>query len=314
MSISESISVSHECQFLRNWMCLQMTTPVKSMLQDVNSMASTQLDDAKAQVVDVRGQIDTALSNVKELAITKIDEMQEKYLWSNSSESQIPLAETYWAYAYLVRYQYAMVQAVTYAAVLLENPCWMLQMLLLLSAALRAATSEANLACTLINKGTDADVGLFCHWLQGLLCAYGIVMFLILLVFLFTYINWAAGVCFFSFLLNILLIIFALLPIFYTTFMVLLRDTCANMDTLGLKAVSMQTGMDTMAYKAAHFYLAGGELPDGTATDVGGLLASLNPDYDIAALKGKVNDTVMDVLQDIKADYKLQQPVSCRMQ
>ena len=146
--------------------------------------------------------------------------------------------------------------------------------------------------------------------MQALVGAPGLVMLFMMLVFIFTYINWPAGICFFSFLLNILLILFALFPIFYTIFMVALRDTCANVEYIGLQAVKTQMGDTSMAYKLAHFYLADGTLPDGTQTTVVGLVGSINSNYDFDAIKSQVNDTINNALDQISSQYPPRQKVN----
>lgn len=135
-------------------------------------------------------------------------------------------------------------------------------------------------------------------------------MLFMLLVFLCTYLNWAAGVCFFSFLLNILLILFAIIPIIYTIVMVVMRDTCANVEFVGLQALKTKLGEDSMGYKLAHFYLADGTLPNGTTVNIGGLVGSINPNYDIDSLKVQVNQTIADAIDGIKSGYTVQHSVS----
>jgi hypothetical protein len=141
--------------------------------------------------------------------------------------------------------------------------------------------------------------------------AYAVVLLLILFIFLFTWKNCPSGLCMTGFVLNILLAFFALLPIFYTIFMLLMRDTCANVEHVALKAVSLKMGNESMPYAVANFYLGGGKAPDGTNMSVTQLISSIKPDMDIDALKAKVNNVVNQTLADVEGQFTFKQVVSC---
>lgn len=81
---------------------MQLTTPVKDLLGKVNDMATTKLADARSKVSDYTGKIDDAVDKLKKMTVTKVDDMQTKFLVSNSTDGAAPLAEKYWSYAYMV--------------------------------------------------------------------------------------------------------------------------------------------------------------------------------------------------------------------
>jgi hypothetical protein len=141
--------------------------------------------------------------------------------------------------------------------------------------------------------------------------AYAVVLVLILFIFLFTWKNCPSGLCMTGFVLNILLVFFALLPIFYTIFMLLMRDTCANVEYVALKAVSMKMGNDSMAFTVANYYLGGGKAPDGTDMSVSQLVTSIKPDLDIDAMKAQVNNMINSTLADVETKFTFKELVSC---
>jgi hypothetical protein len=136
--------------------------------------------------------------------------------------------------------------------------------------------------------------------MQGMIAPYAVVLVLILLIFLFTWKNCPSGLCMTGFVLNVLLIFFALLPIFYTIFMLLMRDTCANVEQVVLKAVEVKMGNGSMPYTVASYYLGGGKGPDGNDMNVTQLFSTALPDFDIAAMKALATNTVDTALQQVE--------------
>lgn len=140
--------------------------------------------------------------------------------------------------------------------------------------------------------------------------AYAIIVLLILIIWLFTWKNCPSGLCLTGFLLNLLMIFFALLPIFYTIFLLLTRDTCANVEVAAIKAVSIKFGATGMPTKVANYYLNGGKDGNGTSITLSQLVSSISPDIDIDSMKGKINNTVADAVQSITGQYTLRPRVS----
>jgi hypothetical protein len=140
--------------------------------------------------------------------------------------------------------------------------------------------------------------------------AYTVVLLLILFLFLFTWKNCPSGLCMTGFVLNILLAFFALLPIFYTIFMLLMRDTCANVEQVALKAVALKMGNDSMPFTVANYYLGGGKGPDGTDMNITQLIGSIKPDLDIGAMKAQANTTINSMLAQMQG-FNFKSRVSC---
>jgi hypothetical protein len=150
---------------------------------------------------------------------------------------------------------------------------------------------------------------LVCCRLQGMIAPYAVVLVLILLIFLFTWKNCPSGLCMTGFVLNVLLIFFALLPIFYTIFMLLMRDTCANVEQVVLKAVEVKMGNGSMPYTVASYYLGGGKGPDGNDMNVTQLFSTVLPNLDINAMKANATGAVDIALQSV-ASFRLKDRVS----
>jgi len=139
------------------------------------------------------------------------------------------------------------------------------------------------------------------HALQGLLGAYGLVLLVLLLLFLVTLRNCPAGICMIGFILNTLLVVFCLLPILYTILLLVMRDTCANVESVAVKAIDIKTGSNSTAAKVAGFYLGNGSYTDDGTSGLAGLIKGINTDFDVDALKLRVNRTIDDVVDGIKA-------------
>lgn len=146
------------------------------------------------------------------------------------------------------------------------------------------------------------------------MAAYALVMLLVLLVALCSYRNCPAGVCLFSFVLTLLLILFCALPLVYTVTIVALRDGCANVELI-------VADVATNGFHGAGGLAPAGAGPNGTTQ---GSAVTLALDYyfgdpkvnankdasdvlksviDLDALKAKINSTVDDAIAGLQADY-----------
>lgn len=132
--------------------------------------------------------------------------------------------------------------------------------------------------------------------------------------------NCPAGLCAFGCALNLLLLIFTLLPLVYTVAIIALRDGCANVELLVPQAL-------------AAFGPGGGGSSDDAGGSSSGDVVTLVLDYylgdpatqggrgvtdvvrgvfDVDALKLQINATVTDALGDIRSEYSFKPAVRRR--
>lgn len=156
---------------------------------------------------------------------------------------------------------------------------------------------------------------------QGLTCAYAVVMLLVLLLLLCTWRNCPAGLCAFSFLLNVLLIIFCLLPLVYTVAIIALRDGCANVENILTTAITNgDFGLGNLNHLGAGGSNSTGQSPILVVVDYylgdPNVSASESPAQvlsavvDINGLKSEVNSSVSNALADIQGQYTFRTSVS----
>lgn len=234
-------------------------------------------------IANVSSSIRMVADSIQQGAVTNIDQLQALYLPANVTGKRAMTPANAMAWARYVS-----------GAVTLAGSCW--------HCMCQGRAQADRLAC----------------WraaclLQGLLGAYGLVLFLLLLLVIVTLRNFPAGVCCVGFLLNLALILFGLLPVLYTLLLLVMRDTCANMDAVAVRAAGVVSGNDSSTVSlVARYYLTNGTLPDGDS-GIHALAASINPAWDIDAIKGRVNQTVADTLGGITArNLTLQSPVRAR--
>lgn len=142
---------------------------------------------------------------------------------------------------------------------------------------------------------------------QAFLGSYAIIIGLILLVVLFTLMNCPAGVCFGSFLLNTALLLFSALPLVITVGLLLMRDTCGNMEQMAVKAVEHKTGNSSLPAAVSQFYLNSGE--GNSSAGLPAIIKGINADYDVEGFKARVQQSVDEMLKGVTDDFTLRPQV-----
>lgn len=79
-----------------------MTANVDNMLRDINSSATSGLQSARDSVIKYSVQIHNVSQMLRDTVVTKLDDYQTKYIYSNATQGEKPVAEKYWSYAYMV--------------------------------------------------------------------------------------------------------------------------------------------------------------------------------------------------------------------
>jgi hypothetical protein len=149
------------------------------------------------------------------------------------------------------------------------------------------------------------------------MCAYGLIMLLILLLLISAWRNCPAGLCLFGFLLIVLLTVFSVLPLVYTVAVIALRDGCANVEVIaqdiltkggfGLHGLAGAPNGTNPAVLALDYYFGDPAVNQNrSAADV--ILGVV----DVAALKAQVNSSVNDALDGIQRDFEFRPKVSAR--
>lgn len=146
--------------------------------------------------------------------------------------------------------------------------------------------------------------------LQAMLGAYGLVMGLTLVLMLMTLIKCAAGICITGFALNVTLVAFSLIPLITTGGLVLMRDTCGNMDSIAAKAVTLKTGNSTLGPVVSEYYLHG--TASSPSTGLGDIIKGINAEYDVEGIKKSVKGTMDGLLKQVD-DFTLR-PQVCLVQ
>jgi hypothetical protein len=149
--------------------------------------------------------------------------------------------------------------------------------------------------------------------------AYGAVMALILLLLISAYKNFPAGLCALSFLLNLLLIVFCVLPLLYTVAVIALRDGCANVEGLVTEVLTSGQFGGSLGGAGGGNLTGGGARPVLLAVDYyfGDPVANANRSaaavlkgvLDVEALKAQVNASVVEAVAGVKQQYQFRPQV-----
>ncbi|KAF8068235.1 Low molecular mass early light-inducible protein HV90 [Scenedesmus sp. PABB004] len=252
-----------------------VTGPVVSLLDDLGALASGQLAGAQGMVSNVSGMVTGVADRIEALTVTAVDNYQARFLPPRGSGAGGLVAKAS-TYAFYVSRRRGSARGRRGSGERARGH------------AARAAAPGARPSPAPPPAPAPAP--------QGLLAPYAIVLAVLLLLLVAALRNFPAGLCLLGSLLNVLLIIFGLLPVIYTVALLLLRDTCANVEGIAVKAVGLKAGNGSLAASVAGYYLGGGLGPNGTRVGVAELVAGLNPDYDVAGLKARVNATLDGVL------------------
>jgi hypothetical protein len=145
---------------------------------------------------------------------------------------------------------------------------------------------------------------------QAFLGSYAVIIGLVLLVVLFTLINCPAGVCFGSLLLNTALLAFSALPLLMTVGMLLMRDTCGNLEQMAVKAVAHKAGNSSLPTAVSQFYLNSGA--GNSTAGLPEIIKGINAEYDVEGFKARVQQSVDEMLKGVTDDFTLRpQVVDC---
>lgn len=143
--------------------------------------------------------------------------------------------------------------------------------------------------------------------LQAFLGSYAVIIGLILLMVLFTLLNCPAGVCFGGFLLNTALLAFSAIPLLITVGLLLMRDTCGNLETLATKAVAQKVGNSSLPAAVSQFYLSSN--PANSSAGLPAVIKGINADYDVEGFKVRVQQSVDEMLKGVTDDFTLRPQV-----
>jgi len=141
------------------------------------------------------------------------------------------------------------------------------------------------------------------------MASYAAIMGLVLVLLLLTLLNCPAGVCITGFILNTTLVAFSLIPLLLTVGLLLMRDTCGNMEAIAAKAVAQKAGNNSLPAAVSEYYLYGGPaLTNGTAS-LPDIIKGINAEYDVNGFKSRVQQTVDDMLKGVTDDFILRPQV-----
>jgi hypothetical protein len=152
--------------------------------------------------------------------------------------------------------------------------------------------------------------------MQGLMLMYATVVLLVLLLAVSAARNFPTGLCIFGTCLNVMLVFFFLLPLFYTAALIVTRDGCHNAEDMLLAAAgrvsfpnatnatltaakpsssssSNGTGVNP-AQALMTYYLQGGITVESALKAVFG--------FDVREMKAGINKTVEDAIGNIKQE------------
>lgn len=160
-----------------------------------------------------------------------------------------------------------------------------------------------------------------CVSAQAMIGAYAAIIGLTLVVMVMSVLNCPAGVCFSGFSLNTALAVFSAIPLVITVGLLLMRDTCGNMETLASRAVAQTAGNSSIPAAVSQFYLthnglsagsnssgaSGGGAGAGSLPDV---IKGINADYDVEGFKARVQQSVDEMLKGVTDDFTFRPQVS----
>lgn len=138
-----------------------------------------------------------------------------------------------------------------------------------------------------------------------MLGAYAGVILLLLVLSAMTLFNCPAGLCFGGFSLNVALLVFSAIPFILTAGLLLMRDTCGNMESLASKAVTLKAGNSSLPSAVSQFYLSSNSSEGGLPA----IIKGINADYDVEGFKARVQRSVDDMLKGVTDEYTLRPQV-----
>lgn len=301
--------------------CLQLAKPVLDMLDRVNSISSTDLVNAQALVANVSSSVQKMSDSIQSAAVDGIDKFQKNYLGKAAANNTAAGGGT----DHLVKAVHAVynVSAVRITSShtggclirCCASPVIMAQALPGLPGK-KCLVLDVGGSEWLYHKLTTELFVLPCllAMLQAMMASYAAIMGLVLVLLLLTLLNCPAGVCITGFILNTALVAFSLIPLLITVGLLLMRDTCGNMEAIAAKAVAQKAGNNSLPAAVSEYYLYGGPaLANGTSS-LPDIIKGINAEYDVNGFKSRVQQTVDDMLKGVTDDFNLRPQVGPKLQ